>query len=267
MPAEALLEARGLGKRYARGRWPARRTEHWALRGVSFELAAGQTLGVVGASGSGKSTLARLLTRAESPSEGCVRMEGTDLSSLAPSERRQMRARVQLIPQQPAASLNPRFTAEEVIAEPLEIAARQSRDAARKRVRELMELTGLPSTAAGRLALELSGGERQRLAIARALALNPKLLILDESLSGLDLSVQAQIVNLLLDLQRRACLAYVVISHDLSVVWNIADRLAVLDGGRLVESGDAALVLAHPQHARTRELVDAAAALAWGATA
>jgi ABC-type glutathione transport system ATPase component len=267
MRGEAFLSVRGLCKAYSHTRWPARRTEILALRDVTIEIRRGQTLGVVGPSGSGKSTLARCLALREKPTAGEIRLDGRDLSRLSRRERRKLRAEVQLIPQQPASTLNPRFTAEETISEPLEIQGGHSRHERRARVIELMELTGISAAMIGRRALEFSGGERQRLAIARALALDPKLLILDESLTGLDLSVQAQIVTLLLDLQKRNGLTYILISHDLSVAGNIADELAVMDGGALVERGDAAEVIARPQHPRTRELVDAAAALAMGSGA
>jgi ABC-type glutathione transport system ATPase component len=175
-----------------------------------------------------------------------------------------MCAEIQLIFQQPAATLNPRFTAEEVVAEPLLIQRRGSAESQRKRAGELMELTGLPAGSGPKKALEFSGGERQRLAIARALALAPKLLILDESLSGLDVSIQAQIVNLLADLQERLGLTYILISHDLRLVAGIADEIAVMDGGAIVERGGADEALARPRHPRTRELLDAALALTPG---
>ncbi len=221
----------------------------------------------MGASGSGKSTLARCLALLEIPTAGEIRLGGRSLSSLRPGETREWRRLIQLIPQQPAASLNPRFTAEEIIAEPLVLSGHGARRERSMRVRELMELCGLSASAAGNIALGFSGGERQRLAIARALAIEPKLLILDESLTGLDLSIQAQIVNLLLDLQKRNGLTYIVVSHDLSVVWNIADQLLVLDGGEAVEQGDAAALISRPGHARTRDLVAAAASLALGRSA
>ena len=267
MAADRFLEVRGLGKAYGGERWPRRQAEHWALRNVSFELARGETLGVVGASGSGKSTLARCLALMETPTAGEILFEGRSLAKPSRRETLELRGQVQLIPQQPAASLNPRFTAEEIIAEPLVLLERASGDARAKRVRELMELCGLKVAAARNRALEFSGGERQRLAVARALAADPALLILDESLAGLDLSVQAQVVNLLLGLQPRRGLTYIVVSHDLSVVGNIADRLLVLDGGEAVEQGDAEALLSHPAHARTRELVAAAATLAYGRSA
>ncbi|MGA3095974.1 MAG: dipeptide/oligopeptide/nickel ABC transporter ATP-binding protein [Bryobacteraceae bacterium] len=252
MPADALLRVRGLGRSYPRGGGA-----FWAVRDVWFELARGRILGVVGASGSGKSTLARCLAMVEPATRGELFLEGRLLSS-------GRRGAIQLIFQQPAATLNPRFTAEEIVSEPLRIQNRGTRAERRRMAFELMELVGLPPGAAHRKALESSGGERQRLAIARGLALSPSLLILDESLSGLDLSIQAQILNLLVDLQERRGLTSILISHDLGVVAQIADEIAVMDAGTIVEHGAAVELLARPRHARTRELLDAAALLAPG---
>jgi peptide/nickel transport system ATP-binding protein len=263
MTGEALLTVSGLGKAYPSVRRLWGRAQHWALRDASFTLCAGRTLGVVGPSGSGKSTLARCVALLDAPSEGEIRMEGRDVTRLAGKMLRRERIPVQLLPQQPAAALNPRFTAEEIVAEPLRIRGVGSAEERRRRVAELMDLVALPAAACRRRALEFSGGERQRLAIARALALEPRLLILDESLTGLDLSVQAQIINLLLELQRRAGLAYIIVSHDLSVAANLADDVAVLDGGRVVEYSGAGELLTGARHPRTRELVDAAAKLSF----
>jgi len=255
---EPLLSIRGLCKSFSRGsldQAPA------ALHNVTLELDRGRTLGLVGPSGSGKSTLARCVTFFETPTAGEIRFEGRDLGSLSRRERLRMRAQIQLIFQEPAASLNPRFTAAEIIAEPLVIQNRGNRAARLERVLELMETVGLPRTAAGQPALRFSGGQRQRLAIARALVLEPKLLILDESFSGLDLTLQAQISALLKDLRQRLGLTYILISHDLALVAGLADEIAVMEGGNLVEHADAAELLAHPRHPRTRALLDAALAL------
>ena len=235
MPSEPLLSARGLGKNFAPRRWFGRAAPgHWAFRDVSIEVGRGSTLGVAGPSGSGKSTLARCVALFEPPTCGQVLLEGRSLWEAPRRERARLRAEIQLIFQQPAATLNPRFTAEETIAEPLRIQRRGTRAWRARRVAELMEMTGLPPHAFRNKALEFSGGERQRLAIARALALDPKLLILDESLSGLDLSVQAQMVNLLMDLQQRLGLTYIVISHDPGLVARIADETVVIEAGRRV---------------------------------
>jgi peptide/nickel transport system ATP-binding protein len=258
MPAEPFLSVRGLGKRFPKA------GERWAVRGVTFDLARGKTLGLAGLSGSGKSTLARCLASHERPTCGEAVLEGRNIWSAERGGRR-LRAEIQLISQQPAATLNPRFTAAEIVEEPLLIERRGAASARRARSLELMEMVGLSAASANRPALESSGGERQRLAIARALALNPKLLILDESLTGLDLSIQAQILNLLIDLQARLGLTYILISHDLSLIAGIADEIAVMDGGEMVERGPAALLTSNPRHPRTRELLEAAIVLGGGA--
>jgi ABC-type glutathione transport system ATPase component len=261
MPDEPLLGIRGLSKSFSQGRWwqPARAAA--ALDNVDLHLDGGRTLGLVGPSGSGKSTLARCVTFFEEPTAGEIRFEGRSLWSLGKAERLRTRARIQLIFQDPAASLNPRFTAAEIIAEPLAIQNRGNRATRLERARELMQTVGLQPSAAAKTAGQFSGGERQRLAIARALALYPKLLILDESFSGLDITLQAQITALLKDLRQRLGLTYILISHDLALVAGLADEIAVMDHGRIVEHAGAAQLVAHPQHPRTRELLDAALAL------
>jgi peptide/nickel transport system ATP-binding protein len=213
MNAEPLLRVRGLRKSYG-------------IRDISFDLEKGATLGLIGASGSGKSTLARCLAGFDSPDAGEILLEG---------RAQWPRQEVQMIFQQPAASLNPRFTAEEIVAEPLLIQRRGDAEWRRNRAGELMTTVGLDATAARKPARAFSGGERQRLAIARALALEPKLLILDESLASLDLSVQAQIANLLLDLQERQGLTYILISHDVGLVGRIASEIAVMEQGSIVK--------------------------------
>jgi peptide/nickel transport system ATP-binding protein len=259
MPSEPLLSVRGIGKRFADAGGP------WAVRGVTFDLARGRTLGLVGPSGSGKSTLARCLALQERPTSGSVALDGRNVWEADRLERRRLCAEIQMIWQQPASTLNPRFTAEQIVREPLDIQRRGTEASRRKRALELMELAGLRASAAARPALESSGGERQRLAIARALALDPKLLILDESLTGLDLSIQAQILRLLLELQTRLGLTYILISHDLGLVSGIADEIAMMDAGEMVERGPAAALIANPQHPRTREVLNAALALDGGA--
>src|ERR1022692_3730464 len=261
-PVEPFLSVRGLGKAFAERRWWGGRyggTE--ALRDISFSLEKGRTLGVVGPSGSGKSTLARCLTFFETPTCGEICLEGRNLWSSSARERRRMRAHIQLIFQDPAASLNPRFTAGQIVEEPLVIQRWGTAAARRQRAWELMETVGLRRDAARKPALDFSGGERQRLAIARALALEPKLLILDESFSGLDLSVQTQVANLLSDLQQRLGLTYILISHDLGAVRSLAGEIAVMDGGCIVEHAATRDLLAKPQHPRTKELLEASQAL------
>ena len=251
MPVDPLLQVEGLGKIY--GTRPV-------LDRISFTLQRARTLAVVGPSGSGKTTLARCLARFEQPDSGRILLHGDDLRTLP-------RSAVQLISQQPAASLNPRFTAGEIVAEPLLIQKEGNGEQRRTRAREAMRSVGLDPDADRKPALAFSGGERQRLAIARALVLGPQVLILDESLAGLDLSLQAQIANLLLDLQERTGMAYILISHDPAAVARIATELAVIEAGAIVESGATAALLAKPRHEATRTLVDAARALqSWDAT-
>jgi ABC-type dipeptide/oligopeptide/nickel transport system ATPase subunit len=206
---------------------------------------------VVGPSGAGKSTLALCLSFFETPTSGEIWLEG----------RKAMRADIQLICQEPASSLNPRFTAAEIVTEPLLIRRIGTAKSRILRASELMDTVGLPRHTIQTPALEFSGGERQRLAIARALAVEPKLLILDESFAGLDLSVQAQVANLLLDLQERRGLTYILIAHDLALVWRLAGEIAVMDHGSIVEHAAVADLLARPRHPLTRELLDAARAL------
>jgi ABC-type glutathione transport system ATPase component len=260
-PSEPLLRIRGLCKSFSQRRWWQPSCPAAALDNVNLQLERGRTLGLVGPSGSGKSTLARCVTFFEEPTAGEIKFEGRNLWSLNNRERLRTRARIQLIFQEPGASLNPRFTAAEIIAEPMAIQSLGNRATRLERARQLMETVGLPPSAAAKPAREFSGGERQRLAIARALALHPQLLILDESFSGLDLTLQAQITALLGDLRQRLGLTYILISHDLALVAGLADEIAVMDNGRLVEHAGTAQLLAHPQHPRTRELLDAALAL------
>jgi ABC-type glutathione transport system ATPase component len=234
------------------------------LQEVSFTLDCGHVLGLVGASGSGKSTLARALALVEPPDSGRIWFEGADLWASSRHERATLRARIQLISQQPAASLNPRFTAAQIIAEPLVIQRRGAVAEQRTGAAKWMASVGLSPAALDKPALHFSGGERQRLAIARALILEPRLLILDESFAGLDLPVQGQVARLLRELRQQRGLTCILITHDLALAASLADEIAVLDAGRLVETGPAAEVIAHPRHPRTRELLDAAMALSLG---
>jgi ABC-type glutathione transport system ATPase component len=258
-----------LGKKYGGGWRPPwsgpAHPEHWAIRELSFDLEKGRTLGIAGLSGSGKSTLARCLALFEAPDAGEIRLAGEPVWPSGRRERSRLHTRVQLIMQQPAATLNPRFTAEEVVAEPLLIQKRGTVAGRRRRAAELMDAVNLPAGPAEKRAWEFSGGERQRLALARALALEPELLILDESLSGLDLSVQAQMAALLCELQGRLSLSLILISHDLDLVLRMAGEIAIMDAGAIVERGPAAGLRAHPRHARTRELLAASALNTGGA--
>jgi peptide/nickel transport system ATP-binding protein len=228
-----------------------------AMQDVSLALERGQTLGLIGASRSGKSTLARCLSCLERPDAGKLSIDGQDVLGLTPKNLRHFCRGVQLVMQGSAASLNPRFSAIDAVAEPLEIAG-YSRRERREQALPAMERVGLPRRLATRSCEEYSGGERQRLALARALILEPKILILDETLSGLDAGVQAQIANLLMDLQDALSLTYLFISHDLHIAAHIANHIAVMAGGRIVEQGAKDELMQNPRHATTRLLIAAA---------
>jgi oligopeptide/dipeptide ABC transporter ATP-binding protein len=249
-----LIEARGLSKFF-----PARDGKGLvrAVDDVSLSLAEGETLGIVGESGCGKSTLARLLMRLIEPSEGKVLFQGEDLLSLGTAAMRKRRRDFQIVFQDPYASLDPRMNIARIVAEPLDIHAVGSRAERAAKVKELLSLVGLDPSAAGRYPHEFSGGQRQRIGIARAIALAPKLLLLDEPVSALDVSIQSQILNLLDDLKLRLNLSYIFISHDLSVVQHVSDRVAVMYLGRIVEEGPAEAVLGEPNHPYTKALISA----------
>jgi len=244
-----LLEVRDLDVRYGEVR---------ALAGVAFELARGETLALVGESGSGKSTLARTLAGLLPARGGSVRFDGVPLLRLRARAWRPLRRRIQLVFQDPAASLDPRLRVGAIVAEPLAIHRMLPRAARSARVAELLGQVGLVPAFAERWPHQLSGGERQRVGIARALATEPELLLLDEPVSSLDVSVQAQILNLLADLRERKGLAYLLIAHHLGVVRQLADRVAVLFAGRLVEEAPAERLFAAPLHPYTRALLAAA---------
>jgi len=256
-PVQPVLRVSGLSKSYRRKGAVWQRTDDVivAASEVEFEIFAGQTLALVGSSGSGKSTVARCVIRLEKPDAGKIWLEGTDISQLDSRELRSLQPKMQMVFQDAATSMNPRFTAAEVIEEPMRIQRQGDKSARRTRAKELMQEVGLSPQWADRYALDFSGGQRQRLAIARALALKPKLLVLDEALSGLDLSTEAQIANLLVDLQAAHSLAYLLISHDLALVTRIADTIAVMAHGKIVEQGPAAQVIASAGHPETRTLI------------
>jgi len=256
-----LLEVTGLAKAFPlRGVLRARERVA-AVTDVSFALAHGETLALVGESGSGKSTVGRCLVRLIQPDAGSVRYRRTpdapplELLALRGRELGLRRRELALVFQDPGQSLNPRLPVGEAVAEPLRVHGLASARAARVRAGELFARVGLEADALSRFPHEFSGGQRQRIAIARALALEPRCIVLDEAVSALDVSIRAQILNLLLELQRERGLAYLFITHDLGLASRFASRVAVMSAGRLVESGAVAEVLARPQHAATRRLV------------
>ncbi len=229
-----------------------------ALIDVDLEIAPGCLTALVGESGSGKSTLASCLALLEKADRGGIWFEGNEISRCDGSELAALRPKIQMVFQDSAGALNPRFSAGQIVAEPLEIQGRATGKNLRARACELMEEVGLSPDWVDRRPLEFSGGQRQRLAIARAIALKPDFLILDESLSGLDLSTQAQILNLLLDLQTAHSLTYLLISHDLGLVGQVADFVAVMHRGRLVEQGTRQNIFTHAEHAHTQQLLNSA---------
>ena len=228
-----------------------------AVDGVSLEIAAGETLGLVGESGCGKSTLGRAILRLHEPTSGRVVIDGTDVTSLASRPLRAFRKRAQIIFQDPYASLNPRMTVGDILDEPLVIHGLGDAPARKKRVAELLDVVGLRAEVATRYPHEFSGGQRQRVGIARALAVEPRFIVADEPLSALDVSIQAQIVNLLVDLQQQHALTYLFISHDLKIVQHLCDRVAVMYLGRVVEEARAKDLYARPLHPYTVALLSA----------
>src|SRR6202140_1056062 len=267
---QSLLWVKGLRKQYVRGGLWRKRVPVAAIRGVDFEIPRGQTLALVGDSGSGKSTVARCVTRMERPDSGQILIQGTDIAQLHPRELVPFRSGIQMVFQDAVTSMNPRFSALEVIDEPLLIRAKggqrvqggRNRQSRRDLARDLMVEVGLSPDWTNRSILHFSGGQRQRLALARALALRPQLLVLDEALSGLDLSTQAQIANLLLGLQAAYSLTYLLISHDLALVARLADVIGVMSEGQTVEVGPTQQIISSPNHAATKKLLASAKAAA-----
>jgi peptide/nickel transport system ATP-binding protein len=228
-----------------------------ALKGVSLDILPGETVGLVGESGSGKTTLGRAALGLAPVSGGTITYDGRDISHLSRSERRGLSSEIQVVFQDPYSSLNPSMTIEQILVEPLTVAGVSAADA-KKRVRDLLDQVGLPGDARNRLPREFSGGQRQRVAIARALALQPRLIVCDEPVSALDLSTQARVLDLFIDIQNRTGVAYLFVTHDLAVVRHISHRVAVMYKGEIVETGDADRVTSAPEHPYTQRLFMAA---------
>ena len=249
LTGEVLLQAQGLTKQYGAG--------NRVVDDVSFDIRRGESLGLVGESGSGKSTVARLLLRLVEPSAGHVSYAGRDLLAMRPRDLRAMRQRMQIVFQDPFAALNPRMRIADVLAEPFAIHHSRPAGGIRARLAEMLRTVGMDESALGRFPHEFSGGQRQRINIARALALTPEFLVLDEPVSALDVSVGAQVINLLRDLQRQYGLTYLFISHSMPLVRYLCDRIAVMQRGRIVELGDCQQVCHAPQQEYTRSLIAA----------
>jgi len=248
----ALLEVRGLNKTFVRNG-----AQIAALRDVGFSLQQGETLGLVGPSGSGKSTLARVVMRLIEPDSGAVSFDGLDLLAQRGERLRSLRKNIQMVFQDPLAAFNPRASVASVLGDPLRIHRLVGDQERRKAIGALLERVGLAAGLAGRAIHEISGGQRQRVAIARALATRPKLIVLDEAVSALDVSVRGQILRLLVELQREDGIAYVFVSHDLAVVRAVAHKVAIMDGGTIVETGSTQAVVADPRSAIGKALVAA----------
>jgi peptide/nickel transport system ATP-binding protein len=249
MPIDILLEARGVVKEYGSG--------HRVVDDVSFAIRRGETLGLVGESGSGKSTVARMLLRLVDPTAGEVRYKGRDLLAASSKEMRATRRKMQIVFQDPYAALNPRMRVREILTEPFAIHNQKPEEGLAARLADMLRTVGMGESALERFPHEFSGGQRQRINIARALALRPEFLVLDEPVSALDVSVGAQVVNLLRELQREHGLTYLFISHSMPLVRYLCDRVAVMQRGRLVELGDCAQVCESPREEYTRRLIAA----------
>lgn len=257
-PEDPLVCIRGLSKQYVQRRpLTSAKFTVQAVENVDLTIHRGATLALVGESGAGKSTVVRCLSLIEIPTAGEIWFDGVNVLALSRKALFPLRRQIQIIFQDPTSALNPGMTAGEVIAEPLAIQREGTKSQRRSRALELMEQVGLPAKWEDKLPLEFSGGQRQRLAIARALALQPKLLILDEALSGLDLANQAMILRLLADLQAMHSLTYVHVSHDLRMVSSLADEVAVMYEGRVVEQKSTQELFVHPEHPYTQDLLDA----------
>lgn len=260
MPKKKLLEVHGLTKEFkvSSGMWKKSKGVVHAVTDVSLDIYEGETLALVGESGCGKSTLGRLILNLIEPTAGTVIFDGRDIQKLPPEELRQMRKEMQIIFQDPYASLNPRWTIRDIVAEPLVThGVYRTKEETTARVEELLEKCGIRPEFINRFPHQFSGGQRQRVGIARALALNPRLIVCDEPVSALDVSIQAQVLNLLSDLQKEMNLTYLFISHDLSVVRYLSDRICVMFLGKICEIGKTKEVYESPQHPYTKFLLDA----------
>jgi ABC-type oligopeptide transport system ATPase subunit len=252
---QPLLKVENLVKHYAAGRSAPSTDKFAALDGVSLSIPARTTLALVGESGCGKTTLALCVARHEHPTSGSICFAGVDVTALDENQQRLLRPQIQLVFQDPASSLNPRWTALEIVSEPFLVQGRFSKQERSDKASTWLDHVGISRKMFSRRANELSGGQKQRLAIARALALEPKLIVLDEALSALDCSVQAQISNLLLELQSSLGLTYLFITHDFAMAAHLADEIAVMDHGRIAESGPVENILRSPGHPATRSLL------------
>ena len=258
--SETLISVKNLVKRFPiRGGLFSREVASVkAVSDVSFDIRRGETLGLVGESGCGKSTLGRCILRLLQPTSGQVLFKGQDVTKMGPAELRRLRRQIQIIFQDPYASLNPRMTVEDILGEPLDIhRLAKSKSARRERIVKLLDLCGLRREAISRYPHEFSGGQRQRICIARALAVEPEFIVCDEPVSALDVSIQAQIINLMQDLQQELGLTYLFIAHDLKVVEHISTRVAVMYLGKVVEMSDAETLYTQPKHPYTRALLSA----------
>jgi len=258
-PVDALLEVRGLRKHYAtqQGWFGRSGGKVLAVDGVSFSIAAGETLGLVGESGCGKSTTGKLILRLQDPTAGSIRWRGQPIEALSQTQMRLVRRELQAVFQDPYSSLNPRIRAADIVAEPLRNYERLSDADAHERVAQLFQRVGLRPDQMVKYPFEFSGGQRQRLGIARALSVQPKLIVCDEPVSALDVSVQAQVINLMMDLQKEFHLSYLFIAHDLAVVEHISHRVAVMYLGKIVEIAPRKAIFSRPLHPYTEALLDA----------